>query len=463
MELDKIIKILIRNSMITTFELTQLGYIDEDITEIINDGYIKRQGKGIYVIGNKETLISYAKSIEKRDPNFSKEIIDYCTHDKNQNLTPFYEKFDKAIQENNEIEAINYFKIIYKSLSKEKKSDGNYYLLLLSYLYDLPDEYKTKLKELKLEDVQLKEDNESAIVENQSRKNMFYKSYYDSKVGFEKRVSIDGKLSLEDKIEKDLIHAIVEKYRKHKKVIIDLIEEGKYKKLLQFLGKEEAKNFLNLKEEYLMKTVIDYIAIEEARMVPKVKVKSFSTFEAIKNKDYRMALQFMEDYRERKNINYQDTLYLMLVKINALYDRMKVPKKFISANVEETKENVKVVKPEREISIELPPDALPKYEKDLAYIEDIIALVKKEKFSFEGCLSELKLSEDEKNYARLLYARDCYYLKEYVIGDRYLKKVEQSSNKSREVKRLLAEIRIDKRYYSHRLAEDREKQLVFKK
>ena len=54
MELDKIIKILMRNDCITTYELTRLGYIDEDITELINDGYLKRKERGVYIIGNKE-------------------------------------------------------------------------------------------------------------------------------------------------------------------------------------------------------------------------------------------------------------------------------------------------------------------------------------------------------------------------------------------------------------------------
>ena len=70
MELDKIIKILMRNDCITTYELTRLGYIDEDITELINDGYLKRKERGVYIIGNKEKLLEYAHSIENKDPSF---------------------------------------------------------------------------------------------------------------------------------------------------------------------------------------------------------------------------------------------------------------------------------------------------------------------------------------------------------------------------------------------------------
>lgn len=656
MELDKIIKILIKNSMITAFELTQLGYIDEDITELINDGYLKRKGKGIYVVGNLDTLVNYAHSIEQKNSTFSKEIIDYCNLIKDTNLTPYYERFDKGIQENSQLDVISYFRIIYNSLAKNPNtsSEGNLYLLLLGYLYDLPDDYQNKLNELDLEDILVKENTEKAEIENQVRKSLYYKSYYDAEVSFKKRVSMSNNFTLEDKIEKDLISAIIEKYRRLKSQMIELIQEEKYKKLLQLLYKEDEKNFLNVKNDYLLKVVIDYLDIEKNKMLPKVKLESSNTFQAIKNKDYRKALKFMDEYKERKNINYQDPLYLMLVRINELYDKLtgkkivtpekvkeitrKEPVKIEPMIIEEQKpkieEKPKVeVKPKVEriglaekdknridkqleeiyngkllvildkidskknhmvleylklyddiatftigqgdkqkivvrskpkitkrydlaqvlseakkayneehdykkalelfgilLSIGTPKtitygdygftllklhrkdEAIPylqvatelsrehggnidysdlilslneptkeedskpfvrmneedfkekkEFKIDIEHIDDLIALVHENEFNLESAMEKLGLDDDNKNYARLMYARDCYYLKDYLTGDKYLLKVEKSPNKSQRIKKLLEEVRLNKKYYKNRIMNDRENQLIFRK
>lgn len=77
----------------------------------------------------------------------------------------------------------------------------------------------------------------------------------------------------------------------------------------------------------------------------------------------------------------------------------------------------------------------------------------------EAC-KQLNMSEEDTNYVKLLYARDCYYKGNDKTGDLYLKQVERSKAKNQEVKDLFKEIQASKKYYRNRYDESKN-QIVF--
>lgn len=77
----------------------------------------------------------------------------------------------------------------------------------------------------------------------------------------------------------------------------------------------------------------------------------------------------------------------------------------------------------------------------------------------EAC-KQLNMSEEDINYVKLLYARDCYYKGNDKTGDLYLKQVERSKAKNQEVKDLFKEIQASKKYYRNRYDESKN-QIVF--
>ena len=155
MELDRIFEILMRKGCITTYELTRLGYISEDITEIINDGLIKRKERGVYVFGNPDKVLDYANSISSKKEEFSKKLIDYCNLIKGVNIEPYYETFDKAIQNKDVKTIFEYFEKIDIVLSKdsEKIKTSNLYLILLRYLFNTPIGYYNRLEDIDLDNI----------------------------------------------------------------------------------------------------------------------------------------------------------------------------------------------------------------------------------------------------------------------------------------------------------------------
>ena len=93
-------------------------------------------------------------------------------------------------------------------------------------------------------------------------------------------------------------------------------------------------------------------------------------------------------------------------------------------------------------------------------LRDLILLTQEGEISLIDACIKLNLSEEDINYVKLLYARDCYYLGKDSEGDKYFKQVEKSKSKDKKVKDLYKDILVNKKYYRNRL-DDSGKQLIF--
>ncbi len=98
---------------------------------------------------------------------------------------------------------------------------------------------------------------------------------------------------------------------------------------------------------------------------------------------------------------------------------------------------------------------------DETLLNDLIGLTQEGEISLIDACGKLGFSEEDTNYVKLLYARDCYYLGDMKQGDTYLKQVEKSKVKDKKVKDLYKEILLNKKYYSKRLDAEKDNQLVF--
>ncbi len=78
----------------------------------------------------------------------------------------------------------------------------------------------------------------------------------------------------------------------------------------------------------------------------------------------------------------------------------------------------------------------------------------------DDACNTLGLNNEQKATATLVLARECYAQENYTMGDKYLKKVERSKNKTKFVASLFEEVRKNKRFYRNRVDENH-KSLVF--
>ncbi len=71
--------------------------------------------------------------------------------------------------------------------------------------------------------------------------------------------------------------------------------------------------------------------------------------------------------------------------------------------------------------------------------------------SLEEACQMYKLNDEQKSIVSLIMAREHYYQGNYIIGDKYLKQIEKTKNKSKFILSLLDEIRKNKKFYINRV------------
>lgn len=92
--------------------------------------------------------------------------------------------------------------------------------------------------------------------------------------------------------------------------------------------------------------------------------------------------------------------------------------------------------------------------KQFDFVDCLVDFMKIDHGSFDEAISVLDLTEEEKNYARLIYAHDCYLLGFISDGDEYIEQVEKSPYKNRRISLLFNKLRRDKLFLKNRCDDD---------
>ena len=489
------------------------------------------------------------------------------------------------------------------------------------------------------EDILLNEVDGFSIYENTFRKEVIDNSYFKVNSMFDERFEYEDKddMLLRDMVEKELILKWLVKNRNFNKMILSYLMENKINETKSLLDKEDENRFLSTTNSYLLKLVNSYITIQETGIVPTVKYDGDDVFDAINGNNFKLATKLVEKYQEEHNIEKENTLLIMLRKIDSLIEKIKnskdkVVKEVVNVEkddnkiqplidaVEEMRTRVKATLTDKEkqsLNSKINQlyngrsafllDPMPKEKRDLIHeyvsgfddiasfnigqdnnrrvvlrykpyvkeyvnimdtatdarrfykkgqykeaaecyelllkigkprdityggygltllklhrknealdylkiatiiskdnngkldytdlieniecpldkenkkpkvvvkeevfeddnanvnddlINDLIGLYAEGEISLIDACKKLNMSEEDINYVKLLYARDCYYLDRTSEGDLYFKQVEKSKAKNKKVVKLYKEILRDKKYYHNRLDSDKN-QLVF--
>jgi len=86
--------------------------------------------------------------------------------------------------------------------------------------------------------------------------------------------------------------------------------------------------------------------------------------------------------------------------------------------------------------------------------EQIVSMVFEQGISISDACFKLGLKKEKTDIVKLLFARNYYAQGDYITGDRIVKHVEQSSNKTPFILQLIDELRRDKKFYKNRVTDD---------
>ncbi len=399
---EKLCNLLVENSEITTKELNELGYYPKKINILIDFGILKREKRGHYVFASEEVLKKYKEYLLEQNG-----------------------KFEETTEENQEVtENIDTLTATESVAAKEE------------YVHDelkyQPYDYAEKLVEQKVNELY----NGKSIVlldpmdaEERNHIHQIVSNYYDVVSfsvgkGCERRVVLRFKPKYDSKVAERISQSERLEWLGNFR---EMLSEARAR---QRMGDYEGalKYFKKMIEVGMPK---DYIYVGTAFCLLRLG----KNYEAI---DYLKVATELS--KEKKNGHFDFT---------NMIDQL-------SGNV-----NREERKPNFEMDLD---EFFDKEDFGLDFIElDALAtLTLDEGISLEEAIDRMKLDVDAADIARLIYARDCYYLERYKEGDDYLRKVANRKKKSPIVMKLMEEVRKDKRFYKNRL--DTEKNcLVLKK
>ncbi len=90
----------------------------------------------------------------------------------------------------------------------------------------------------------------------------------------------------------------------------------------------------------------------------------------------------------------------------------------------------------------------------LGDISNITDFILKTGLDVESACKILLINNEDMNILRLIYAKNFYTVKEFELGDKFIKSVEQSDNKTEKVLKILEEVKSTKKVYSNRNSEN---------
>lgn len=269
------------NNTLTTKELKDLGFTQNDITKLIKDVTIKRIKRGHYIVISTEYLMecffSYLKS----------------------------ERYEEALK-------------VLEMTSRLSKSyfhaDYNTYLIILRSLITLPDNYYDYLNILEPNDLEIDPSDErikDKEYQNRIREAIFNRNYIFAITLLFKNNEDNNRT--ENNILKFLIKKIDKELKQLYTKLNELIKNEQYESIVELLSARKYKYNPNLDSILLITQNI--IEIRSTDKIPEiVSSKSKDLEDAIIYKNYALALSLSQDYNAKKGLKDDDNSLTLILK-----------------------------------------------------------------------------------------------------------------------------------------------------
>ena len=297
MNLELLYDLVIKDSELTS-KLLRKNKLN--IKELINKRVIEKvKYKNIleilkgrkYIFIDKKGLLLYGKSLINKDNNKAKLCLSKCLEFKDSYINLMY----IYLLENNYQESYNYFSNIYD----DKNKDDNFYLYLFSLILDTN-------KKVLIEDIK---DDDTSI-------NMIKELIYNYK--FNEALLLINKLNYDNKIVILLLNKIISIIKSNLSDDINLVKNKQYDLLITNLEERRGKRRLTQVESYTLTLCRILLELKVSEVIPLIiESNSENPFEAIRNRDYKRALDLEERYCRLNGYTRSDNiLFLLLREIN---------------------------------------------------------------------------------------------------------------------------------------------------
>lgn len=334
-KLNNLYELVIENNVITTKQLTEVGFSSCDITNLINEEALKREKIDSYLFVDDKNLFKYGNiliSLRKYDK--AEKCFERC-----YKINPFsyennFQLFMRMVTHKN---YDNAFKYLDNFLNNSfYKSDIYFYLYLLSFVTDIPDKYKFYINKLTLSSIKISKSDDRykrPKLHNQLRQAVLNQRFwYAYKILGE--ILKCEKNNQEIEMIRILLHQVTKKQKEINNKLITLLKYQDYESIIKIIEDIEKFHNLNMIDEYILMLAKELEKINKTKVIPKIADgKSENVFDAIYNHDYVLALELSRKYNLKNGIDEeQNIIYCFLKEIVCLISKTQENGKY---NVEQ--------------------------------------------------------------------------------------------------------------------------------
>ena len=299
---------IIFNGRITTKELREIGLTDEDVRNLL---FISRKSLHVYRFYNENMLLNYYKQeIEPyANDEFKMQTLLRVLEIDPKNTEAAYLIIEIKARNHDYADIFDYIDII--GGKNSLKESANLLLYLFSFITPIPEKYKDKVANMKLEDVLVSE-NTSEM----TRRNVLYSSVFSQhyRAAYKVLHDTDDKSALEKTLEVILHEALTVKRDTARKIMLALEKYNDFDGVKRILTEQSQKRRLFLAEEMYLKICNAYFDIDNGKFSLNPNGGNSGFYNAIYTNDYQTALELNRSYTEENGKRTRiEAIYEMLL------------------------------------------------------------------------------------------------------------------------------------------------------
>jgi hypothetical protein len=376
-KLEELYDLVIDGYVINKKILVSKGFTGEDIIELLRKKYIIETEKETYKIYNADKFHKYGIKLLQEGKIKEANICFKQCH----KLNPTGRKINlqmilTSLIRNNYEEVLTLYKNLEDATIMTHKLDNNLYLYLLSFIIELPQEYKEKIRELKYEDIALpkqvisKDENKVRIAIYQN------KLPYACKLLNDIMAKKNDEYSLKYELLKILTYKAADAERDFKSKLLKLTKNEEYKEIIEILKEKSNTKKLNKVEMYILLTSYTIINILETKTIPEKKVTiTYDIYTALMGNNFDLAKEInLEHHTLIGTDANEDPVNILLEKIIELIK-----------DIEKT--NKKIEEPQCK---EIPSD-MKDIDKEITESEELAYYIKSENMTLKEATKKLGL------------------------------------------------------------------------
>lgn len=321
----------IDSDIVHTQELLSIGLNKNDLTKLVETGKLLRVKRGVYVLPDAKGLFNYTKILfSKRYRNIDRAVkgLYRCVEMDPEDSSIQTRMFLNAVETENWQLALESFKVLEKTDNEFYKKDQNLWLYLLSFVNELPEEYRERVKNMKFEDISVLDGDlryKDKTQHNDIRRTIFNHNFKEALDSIRKSIPSNER-KIATVITEKILRAVIRDNIRDHDYLYGLFVQGEYKKAKELLDGAKELHGINAADEQFLIVINDMIRVFDEKKIPEidesVNVNSFNT--ALLRHDYTKTLEIYRMSASRKSSKSSKYMGILLERMAGEIEKLKL-------------------------------------------------------------------------------------------------------------------------------------------